>query len=100
MIATLGSPLNSAQLCRANGWPAGTLLKCPDEPALPGRVAWLWITAVGDALILARYWSGSQMQWSGESIFLLSHRDWRSVPPAQAPAALVALMREDRCDGP
>lgn len=98
MTETLGSQLNSAQLCRDNEWQAGTLLWCEESfcdaaGEWTTHECWLLLTAVGHSSILARWWATSQKLWSGESSFHLNQRSWRRALPLHAPRDLVAAMQ-------
>lgn len=81
---TLGSPLCSASLCRANNWGPATHLWQHD--ARPGeRPACLRINAIGDRLVIGREidaFSGEPI--GAEDLVDLSQRDWRPEPPAPA----------------
>lgn len=73
---TRNSRISSAEICRRNGWGAGTLL-AGDEGC---GVTVIKITAVGDRRILAQGIShaGKRVNWS-ESGWTLECRDWHVV---------------------
>ena len=64
--------MNSADLCRQNGWTVGTILE-GDEGAGPERIK---ITAIGECSVLAKHVDDDKF---GESIWNLSFRDWEKV---------------------
>ena len=79
MVATLGTALPSAELCRRNGWGPGTVLVAPPAHEAGAELR-LQLTAVGDALVLAREWEAAPGEWPGrlaaENVWDLSHRAW------------------------
>jgi hypothetical protein len=70
-VNTLTSALMSADLCRANGWGPGTILR-NQEGSEPERIK---ITAVGEHWVLATGFGphDREGQWT------LKMRDWRKV---------------------
>lgn len=77
MSATLNSTLSSADLCRANGWAAGTILE-GDEGYGPERIR---ITAIGENEILAVRADDKPGHFRGENSWCLRCREWREVKP-------------------
>lgn len=73
MEQTLGSRLSPAELCRRNGWAAGTRL-VGDEGYGPCTIE---ITAVGQHSILARCVDPHGSQY--EQMWVLDCRDWKKV---------------------
>jgi hypothetical protein len=76
MSKTLNSR-NSADICRANGWSAGTRL-VGDEGYGPTVIE---ITGVGEESILAKTitHNGKQPRWTYEGVWTLSCRAWKEV---------------------
>jgi hypothetical protein len=75
-VPTYRSTLTSAELCRRNGWTAGTILE-GDEGYGPERIV---ITAVGEVSVLARRVnarSEDEHQWN------LVWRAWVKVEPGR-----------------
>jgi hypothetical protein len=70
-VNTLRSEMESADLCRANGWGPGTILE-GDEGRGPERIR---ITAVGEQVILAT----GLGKHDREGHWTLKMRDWRKV---------------------
>ena len=68
----MGSRLSDADICRENGWAAGTVLEGDDGRGLVR----IMITAVGEGTVLARQIS---RDGSMEAIWTLKHREWREV---------------------
>lgn len=76
MMPTLKSALSSAEICRRNGWEAGTRL-VGDEGYGPTVIE---ITAVGAESILAKELSHNGEPAGGhENVWLLDCRDWKEV---------------------
>ena len=77
-VPTLGSGMNSAALCNANGWKPGM--------KIAGDEAWgvtvLTITAIGEKAVLCDriLVNGKLPAFRLESVWQLHHRDWRRVP--------------------
>lgn len=76
--------MNSAQMCRANGWGPGTLI-AGDEGY--GETV-LRITAVGESMVLARMVQTGRQDWEAdwdlteadwEADWDLTWRDWHEV---------------------
>lgn len=72
-----GERLNSAELCRKNGWKAGTRL-VGDEGYGPDVIE---ITAVGEYNILAKAisYNGKPVDSPREQSWTLQMRDWKEV---------------------
>jgi hypothetical protein len=64
--------MNSADLCKKNGWTVGTVLQ-GDEGFGPSTIV---ITAIGECTVLAKHVDDDKF---GESTWDLSFRDWKRV---------------------
>ena len=64
--------MNSADLCRKNGWTVGTVLQ-GDEGFGPEQIV---ITAIGERAVLAKHIGETSFD---ESTWDLSFRDWKKV---------------------
>jgi hypothetical protein len=66
--------MNSADLCRQNGWTVGTILE-GHEGRWPEQVQ---ITAIGEQSVLVKSLEGC---WSVEHLWYVGYRDWKKVMP-------------------
>ena len=73
-VETLGSALSDADLCRANGWGAGTRLDGVESGEGWSHTDTIVITAVGEQAILARCKHNDR-----EAVWTLRHRSWVRV---------------------
>lgn len=74
----IGEGINSAELCRKNGWGVGTRL-IGDEGYGPTVIE---LTAIGEDSLLAKTIShnGEIEEYPREGSWSLQNRDWKRVP--------------------
>ena len=73
--------MNSAELCRVNGWSAGTVLEGTESGTGWSTTSRIRITAVGERIILAKklWQDGVAVEHPDESCWTLECRDWKPV---------------------
>ena len=88
MVKTLNSRRSSAEICRRNGWRAGTRLRGNEG----GESTTIIITAVGQWEILAKE---EEQEDYGEHIWWLDCREWEEVRTPEAGGAAVRPADEE-----
>lgn len=73
--------MSSADLCRANGWKAGTILEGTESGPGWSHTTRIQIIALGEDDILAKcIWEDGKPERGHEGLWTLECRDWREVP--------------------
>jgi ABC-type Fe2+-enterobactin transport system substrate-binding protein len=85
--------MNSADLCRKNGWTVGTILEGVENHR-PDKIV---ITAIGESSVLAK---GMGSKVAPEGLWDLSFRNWNEVASVklQHQAAEIAVLKTSRDD--